>query len=255
MRKTIITVLAALAAAELMAIQGTISTETDSTTGDIKWQSRAKTSILTYKKGKTDLQREYALSEVAKLDIPKPAGYDKAIALVEGGQGAQAVAVLSKIVADYRMLVWDKPAGRYLALAYIAANQPQKAYDLCQDIIREDKEAAWSGDLAAAYWQSMLKLGKMSQLETLLKKAATSGDRRASAAALNLRGDIILSAGESADQLKTALRDAYLRVALMYTDGDCVMERAEGMNKAAYCFEKLGQAARAERLRAQAKEL
>ena len=101
----------------------------------------------------------------------------------------------------------------------------------------------------------MLKLGKMSQLETLLKKAATSGDRRASAAALNLRGDIILSAGESADQLKTALRDAYLRVALMYTDGDCVMERAEGMNKAAYCFEKLGQAARAERLRAQAKEL
>ena len=151
MRKTIMTVLAALAATELMAIQGTISTETDSTSGDIKWQSRAKTYILTYKKGKTDLQREYPLSEIASLDIPKPSGYDKAVAMVEGGQGAQAVATLSKIVTDYKMLVWDKPAGRYLALAYISANQPQKAYDLCQDIIREDKEAAWSGDLAAAY--------------------------------------------------------------------------------------------------------
>ena len=255
MRKTIMTVLAALAATELMAIQGTISTETDSTSGDIKWQSRAKTYILTYKKGKTDLQREYSLSEIANLDIPKPTGYDKAVAMVEGGQGAQAVATLSKIVADYKMLVWDKPAGRYLALAYIAANQPQKAYDLCQEIIREDKEAAWSGDLAAAYWQSMLKLGKTNQLEPLLKKAASSGDRQASAAALNLRGDIILSGGESPDQLKTALRDGYLRVALMYTDAACVRERAEGMNKAAYCFEKLGQASRAERLRSQAKSL
>jgi len=255
MRKTIMTVLAALTATELMAIQGTISTETDSTSGDIKWQSRAKTYILTYKKGKTDLQREYSLSEVANLDIPKPAGYDKAVAMVEGGQGAQAIATLTKIVADYKMLVWDKPAGRYLALAYIAANQPQKAYDLCQDIIREDKEAAWSGDLAAAYWQSMLKLGKMNQLEPLLKKAASSGNRQASAAALNLRGDIILAGGETPDLLKTALRDAYLRVALMYTDSECARERAEGMMKAAQCFEKLGQAARAERLRSQAKSL
>jgi tetratricopeptide (TPR) repeat protein len=256
MRKTIMTVLAALAATELMAIQGTISTETDSTTGDIKWQSRAKTYMLTYKKGKTDLQREYTLAEVVSLDIPKPAGYDKAVAMVEGGQGAQAIGNLTKIVADYRMLVWDKPAGRYLALAYIAANQPQKAYDVCQEIIRENKEAAWSGDLAAAYWQSLLKLGKMNQLEPLLKKAATSGDRQASAAALNLRGDIIVATGNgSADTLKSALRDGYLRVALMYTDADCTRERAEGMMKAAQCFEQLGQAARAERLRAQAKEL
>ena len=42
MRKTMITVLAALAATELMAIQGTIFTETDSKTGDIKWQPRTK---------------------------------------------------------------------------------------------------------------------------------------------------------------------------------------------------------------------
>lgn len=256
MRKTIMTVLAALAATELMAIQGTISTETDSKTGDIKWQPRAKTYLLTYKKGKTDLQMEFPLADVANLDIPKPATYDKAVAMVEGGQGAAAIAPLTKIVTDYRMLKWDKPAGRYLAMAYIAANQPQKALETCQSIINEDKDAAWSGDLAAAYWQALLRLGKTSQLEGLLKKAASSGSRQASAAALNMRGDIIVAGGnESPDSLKTALRDGYLRVALMYVDPDCSRERAEGMLKAAQCFEKLGQVARAERLRAQAKAL
>jgi hypothetical protein len=104
MRKTMITVLAALAAAQLMAIQGTISTETDSKSGDIKWQPRTKSYSLTYKKGKTDLQMEFPLADVVKIDIPKPAGYDKAVSMVEGGQGAGAIATLPKIVADYRML-------------------------------------------------------------------------------------------------------------------------------------------------------
>ena len=256
MRKTMITVLAALAATELMAIQGTIFTETDSKTGDIKWQPRTKSYSLTYKKGKTDLQMEFPLADVTKIDVAKPAGYDKAVSMVEGGQGAGAIASLAKIVADYRMLNWDKQAGRYLALAYIAANQPQKALDACQAIINEDKSAAWSGDLAAAYWQALLKLGKTNQLEGLLKKAASSGSRQASAAALNLHGDMIVVAGnDSPDSLKTALRDGYLRVALMYIDPECSRERAEAMLKAAQCFDKLGQVARAEHLRSQAKSL
>ncbi len=256
MRKSIMTVLVALAATELLAIQGTLTTETDSKTGDIKWQPRAKTYLLTYKKGKTDLQMEFPLADVVKLDIPKPAGFDKAVGMVEGGQGAAAIAPLAKIVADYRMLTWDKQAGRYLALAYISAGQAQKALETCQAIINEDKEAAWSGDLAAAYWQALLKLGKTSQLEGLLKKAASSASRQASAAALNMRGDIIVASGnDSPDALKTALRDGYLRTALMYVDPECSRERAEGMLKAAQCFEKLGQVARAERLRTQAKSL
>lgn len=49
--------------------------------------------------------------------------------------------------------------------------------------------------------------------------------------------------------MKQALRDGYLRVALMY--GDCPDEKIEAMKRAANCFDKLGQASRAERLRAQ----
>lgn len=257
MGKTLaITAIAALAAAELMAIQGTVYTETDSKQGDIKWQPRTKSYAVSFKKGPTVVSAEYPLADVVRLDIPKPAALAKAVEMVDGGQGAAAAPALAKIVADYRMLTWDKVAGRYLAQAYLAAGQADKAYAVCNAIIGEDKSAAWSGDLAAAYWQTLLKLGKGSQLESVLKKAASSGDRAASAAALVMRGDMIVAAGNDApDSLRTALRDGYLRVALMYNDPACSRERAEAMMKAAQCFEKLGQVARAEHLRTQAKKL
>lgn len=250
--KKLIFGVAVLATAELFAIQGSLSTETETVSGDIKWHARDKKYII--EKGK--VTKEFKRDEVTSLDIPKPAGYDKAVQMVEGGQGAAAVAVLTKIVGDYRMLQWDKPAGRYLALAYLAAGNAQKAYDACTPIISEDKAAAYSGDLAAAYWQALLKLGKTEQLENLLKKAASSGDRMSSAAALVMRGDIIVAASNDApEELKRALRDGYLRVVLMYQDADCTRERGEALLKAATCFDKLGQSARAENLRTQAKSI
>lgn len=250
MRKTMLMTVAALTAAELFAIQGTVSTDVESVSGDVKWHARDKKYII--EKGK--ITKEFKLADVTSLDIPKPAGYDKAVQAVENGQGASAVGVLSKIVADYRMLQWDKPAGRYLALAHLAAGNAQKAYDVCSPIVAEDKAAGYSGDLAAAYWQALLKLGKRDELEKMLKKAATSGDRPASAAALVMRGDIIVAAShDSPEELKKALRDGFMRVVLMYQDADCVRERREALQKAAACFDKMGQAARAENLRAQMK--
>lgn len=250
MRKTMLMTVAALAAAELFAIQGTVSTAVESVSGDVKWHARDKKYII--EKGK--ITKEFKLADVTSLDIPKPAGFDKAVQAVENGQGASAVATLTKIVADYRMLQWDKPAGRYLTLAHLAAGNTQKAYDVCSPIVAEDKSAGYSGDLASAYWQALLKLGKREELEKMLKKAATSGDRQASAAALVMRGDIIVAAShDSPAELKKALRDGYMRVVLMYQDADCVRERREALRKAAGCFDKMGQAARAENLRAQAK--
>ena len=252
MGTTAVALACVMLAATAGAIQGTVMTENETVTGDVKWHARDKKYII--EKGK--ITKEFGLSDVTGLDIPKPAGYDKAVQAVENGQGASAVATLTKIVTDYRMLQWDKPAGRYLALAHLAAGNAQKAYDVCGPIIAGDKTAAYSGDLAAAYWQAMLKLGKREQLEGLLKKAATSGDRPSSAAALVMRGDIIVSASNDApEELRKALRDGYMRVVLMYQDEACARERREALAKAAGCFDKLGQAARAESLRAQAKAM
>ena len=246
-----------MAAASAFAIQGTLSTESETLSGDIKWQSRGKQYIVSVKKGQTMVDMERKLEDVTRLDIPKPAGYDKAVQAVEAGQGAaSAIPVLAKVVSDYRMLVWDKPAGRYLALAYLASGNAQKAYEVCVPIVSEDKSAGYTGDLAAAYWQALLKLGKRDQLEGLIKKAASSGDRPASAAALVMRGDIIVAGSNDApEELKKALRDGYLRVVLMYPDEDCRREQREAMLKAATCFDKLGQKQRGENLRAQAKAI
>lgn len=256
MRTVIIFGLAALAAAPLAAIQGTLHTETGDLTGDIKWQPRSKSYLIISKKKGTEVSSERAYADITGMDIPPPPGFAKAAEQVEKGQGANAVAALSKIVTDYRMLHWDKVAGRYLAFAYLDAGQPQKAYEACNSIISEDRTAAYRGDLAAAYWQALLKLGKNDQLENALKKAVSSGDRAASAAALVMRGDIIRTQGKnSPDSLKSALADAYLRVALMYNQQSCARECTEAMTKAAECFDKLGQASRAEKLRAQAKAI
>ena len=249
-KKTLILSLAALAVPELFAIQGTISTDAETFAGDIKWHAREKKYVV--EKGK--ITKEFKLADVTGVDVAKPAGVDKAVQLVQEGQGASAIGTLTKIVSDYRMLKWDKPAGRYLAMAHLAAGNAQKAYDACQAIVSEDKSAAYSGDLAAAYWQSLLKLGKTEQLEGLLKKASAAGDRQSSAAALVMRGDIIVAgSNDKPDELRRALRDGYLRVVLMYQDASCARERAEACLKAAQCFDKLGQSARAEQLRAQAK--
>ncbi|MBO7721670.1 MAG: hypothetical protein J6T01_04600 [Kiritimatiellae bacterium] len=256
MLKKFLAVAAAAAAAELFAIQGTLSTESESLTGEIKWHARNKQYVVSVKKGSTVVDMERKLEDVVSLDIPKPAGFDKAVQAVENGQGASAIGTLSKIVSEYRMLKWDKPSGRYLVLAYLAAGNPQKAYDACAPIVAEDKSAAWSGELASAYWQALQKLGKREQLEGLLKKAASSGSRQASAAALVMRGDLIVAASNDApEELKRALRDGYLRVALMYQDQECRRERGEALRKAAACLDKLGQGSRAEPLRAQAKAL
>lgn len=257
MNKLIILGLAAAVASPLWAITGTIrTTNGDVKKGDIKWSSRSKSYSLTFKKGGTNVSAEYPLADVDSLEIDKPAGYDKAVESVRRGQGAAAIGILTKIVTDYKMLQWDKPAGRYLVEAYISANNAQKAYEVASGIIADDKTAAWKGELASAYWLSLLKLGKTQQLEALVKKASVSGDRGASAAALVMRGDMIIaSEGEKPETFRKALTDAYLRVMLMYTDEPCREARFEAMQKAANCFDKLGQAARAENIRSQARNI
>ena len=256
MNKLAIAALAAVAAASAWAIQGTIKTDKDQRSGDIKWQSRTKSYSLTYKKGNTNVSAEYPIGDVERLDIEKPAAFDKLVGLVKAGQGASAIAGLSAIVKDYKMLVWDKPAGRYLVEAYLAAGQAQKAYETASGIIAEDKSAAYMGELAPAYWQSLLKLGKNQQLENCLRKATAEGDRAASAEALMMRGDMILATdGDTLDAHRKALTDAYLRVALLYADPACKDARREAMLRCASSFDKLGMAARAEGMRTKAKTM
>ena len=262
MRKSAILVLAAAAAfapaasAAPATITGSVITESgDRKTGAVKWSARAKAYVVTMKQGSTSMEVEVPAGDVAELDIAKPAGFDQAVAQISKGQASAAIPVLSEILKTYTHLQWDRTAGRYLAEAYLAANNPDKAMEACKTVIDADRSAAWKGELAPAYWTVLLKTNQKSKLEEALKKAARSGDRYSSGAALILRGDQAMQdGGETPDAAKKALADGYLRVVLMYKDAPVAAQlRPEALYKAAACLEKVGTPARAEALRAELK--
>ena len=260
MRKSLLMVLAATVAATAFSavIQGTLVTEGgDQRSGAIKWNNRSKSYTVSQKQGNAVIDVEVPASDVADMNIAKPATIDAAIAQVEKGQGAAAIGVLQGIVKEYSHLQWDKVAGRYLVNAYLAANRGEDALKAAQAIIASDPGAAFVGELAPAYWTALLKLNQKNKLEAALVKAAASGDRFSSGAAFILRGDIIMQdGGESADAAKKALAEGYLRVVLMYTDAPVAAQlRPEALYKAAQCFEKLGQSGRAEAMRGELKKL
>lgn len=227
-------------------IAGTIvTTEDRRIDGTIKWKIREKVYAVTAKGGNVEL--EMAPATVKEVLIPRPKELDAAMKSVQEGNAAAAVPVLEKLSADYLMLQWDKVATRLLADAYIKSGDAEKAIRVCEKIIGANPEAAYLGEMAPAYWQALLKAGRNQKAEDLATKAIKSGDREASAFALTLRGDLVLASGDTAETTKKALRDGYLRVVTLYKSVKSA--QPEALYKAAKCFEKLGQTARADQMR------
>ncbi len=252
MNKSRDNLLAALALAVLVAgmasaqIQGVIMTpEGRKIEGAIKWLPRQKAYGITAKGGNVEL--EMAPAAISDMQIPRPRELDAALDSIRQGNAAAAVPALEKIAANYLMLQWDKVATRYLAEAYIKSGSAEKALSVCDKIITANPEAAYLGEMAPPYWQVLLSLGRTAKLDGLLAKAVKSGDRRASAFALVLRGDVISAEGDTSEIVRRALRDGYLRVVTLYrSERDA---QPEALYKAAKCFEKLGQTARADQFR------
>jgi tetratricopeptide (TPR) repeat protein len=194
--------------------------------------------------------------ELTRLGVEAPKGWEQAVERVEKGQGASAIKYFDSVVKMYNHLQWDLRAARYLADAYLTMGNVDKADEACKSVVRANPEAAYKGEFAPIFWKVLLQLGKKEQLEKLLTKAASSGDRYSSGAALIGRGDLILASGESAESIRAALVDGYLRVALMYTDDKVANQlRPEALAKSAQCFEKINQAGRADQMRAELKRL
>ena len=237
-------------------IMGTITDAQGPHKGVVRYSLKSKTYFVTTKQNGAVMEAEIAPADVTEMDIAEPAGWDQAVANVEKGRAAASINYFAGIVKQYNHLQWDLRAARYLADAYLASGNADKALESCTAVVRADPETAYKGELAPIFWKVLVKLGKKDQLEKLLVKAATSGDRYSSGAALIGRGDLILAGGESADSLRAALVDGYLRVALMYTDGKIAEQlRPEALAKSAQCFEKIGQAGRADQLRGELKRL
>ena len=237
-------------------IMGTITDAQGPHKGIVRYSLKSKTYFVTTKQNGAMLEAEIAPADITEMDIAEPAGWAQAVSNVEKGRAASSVNYFAGIVKQYNHLQWDLRAARYLADAYLTSGNADKALESCTAVVRADPEAAYKGELAPIFWKVLVKLGKKEQLEKLLGKAAASGDRYSSGAALIGRGDLILASGESAESIRSALVDGYLRVALMYTDGKIAEQlRPEALAKSAQCFEKIGQAARADAMRGELKRL
>ena len=251
----VLSVAAAMFAAEGDII-GTITDAQGPHKGLVRYSLKSKTYFVTAKQNGAVLEAEIQPADIIEMDIAEPAGWAQAVAKVERGQAASAIGYFAGIVKTYNHLQWDLRAARYLADAYMASGNADKALESCTAVVRADPEAAYKGELAPIFWKVLVKLGKKEQLEKLLVKAASSGDRYSSGAALIGRGDLILASGESNESLRAALVEGYLRVALMYTDGKIAEQlRPEALAKSAQCFEKIGQAGRADQMRGELKRL
>lgn len=238
------------------AAQGTLYTKDGGQkSGVIKWSGGRKVYVITTKTANgSAMDMEIPAKNVDRLDIKAPQGMEQAVKAVESGHGAGQIKYLEGIMDEYAHLQWDQVAGSYLAAAYLAANNAQKALATCNKIIESDKEAAYSGSLAPTYWQALIKNNMHSKLDQMLAKAASSGDRFASGSALIARGDSIVAKDDTPTGARQALVDGYLRVVLLYRDEEVASRiRPEALYKAAQCFERIGQTSRASDLRGELK--
>jgi hypothetical protein len=236
MKKLLLSVATVIAVSSAWAVPGIIRSKSgDVKKGDVKWLNSSQS----YELKSGNITVTLKKSEVESLEIAKPKNFDNLVKSVEGGAPGSAIDGLTKIVKEYTMLQWDNVASRYLVEAYLQMNNPQKAYSAARVVIEADKDStpAYSGELAPAYWQTLLALGKKTELENCLRMAVKQGSRPLSAEALLMRGDMILKeGGESPEAHKRALIEAYLKVALMYNDVDCVAQRVKACEKSAVSY-------------------
>ena len=212
--------------------------------GKIRWFPAKKVyTVVQVGAGGQTREIELTPDQVARIAVPKPAKYDAAVAAVRSGKAAAAVPVLQEIVKTYAMLEWDEKAARYLAEAQLASGDGPGAVATCESLIKAKPSVAYIGDVAPVYWQALLKTGKTAKLGDLITKAIAEGSREASAAALIMRGDMLMEKKETLN----ALKDGYLRVVILYENVKEV--QPEALYKAAKAFDALNQNANAERMR------
>ena len=145
-------------------------------TGEIQWSNRDKGYRVTIAMpgGKGTSTTTISADNVQSLKMDKPAGYDALVKQVEAGKGAQATAGLEKIADAYEHLQYDVMATRWLAVAYLAQGKARDAVSACEKVIRNNPDAAYSGEMAPAYWEALRKTNQTSKLQGLLDKASST---------------------------------------------------------------------------------
>ncbi len=150
-------------------------------------------------------------AQVQRVDVKKPADWDKATAMMAAKQYAAAIPLLDGIATSYRMLGWDGEARRLLANAYLGMKEPKKAADALESYMESMPKAEIPVEVTQTYWNVLLQAGRGAMLKKDLDEVIASGPRPMVAAAMMMRGNMNREGG----QKEPALLD-YLRVVILF---------------------------------------
>jgi TolA-binding protein len=230
------------AASSLAGVQGTLIMKADGrrVSGELRWKGSQRAYTVTSKQVETSV----GIDQVEDVEIPAPpVGLDAAAKQVQEGRFGAAIPVLKQIVSDYRMLKYDAVACTWLANAYTGNKQPKEAIAAIEDLTRDNPELLGDGGIAGAYLDALIADQQDAKTETVLGKIIELGSRDGAATALNKRGEMKMRR----NSYKDALIDGYLRTIVLFED--VKQAQPEALYKASKCFDQLGQAPYAEKMR------
>jgi len=210
--------------------------------GLIQAQPARRKYVVTQGTAERSITVEIDAYSVERVDVPKPAELDAAVRLLSSNPGA-AVAPLKKLVDDYKMFPWGLVAGRHLIDAYVRSKQPAEAIRAADAVIADDPAARGDPEFLTKYWEAMIGADREAGLETSLIETIKSAPRDVAAVAYIKRGDIFKKKGNCSE----ALVSGYLRTVELFREVKEI--QPEALYKAARCFEELGRASQAEKMR------
>lgn len=211
----------------------------------LRWMPASKKYVIVRTApGGGAMEQQVDPSEILRKQIAPPAGWKDLLLLASKSPDA-ALPKLLQIVDEYKMLEYDELAAYVAGTIYMKKGKPEEVIKISEKVTRDNPSAASLSQMAPVYWAALIATGKTSggNLDNMIAEAITSAPRPIAAQALVARGDILKKAGRTRD----ALKDGYLRCALLY-----VQEKdanAEALYKASLAFDELRQATYAERMR------
>ncbi len=210
----------------------------------LRWMPASKKYMIIRGVGGQAMEQQVDPSEILRKQVAPPADWKELEQLVYKNPDA-ALPKLLQIVDEYKMLEYDERAAYYAATLYMKKGKPEEAIKVCEKVTQDNPAAASLSQMAPVYWSALLATGKTSggNLDKMIAEAITSAPRSIAAQALIARGDSLKKAGRTRD----ALKDGYLRCALLYTQEKDA--NAEALYKASLAFDELRQATYAERMR------
>jgi len=213
---------------------------------ELRWMPASKRYVITRQPagGGAAIEQQVTASQIVRKQIAPPAGWREL--MVQAGQNPNAaLPQLLRIVDQYNMLEYDEQAAFVIGTIYLKSGRAKDFIKIAEKVIQDNPAAAMSSQMAPVYWKALIETGSTAggRLNKMLDGAVAAAPRPIAAMALIARGDQLRKAG----QLRDALKDGYLRVALLFTQ-----ERdanAEALYKASLVFDELNQATYAERMR------